>query len=153
MRNIIIFIVEILAITSFSFWAVAIEGAKGGELDKLFYNGMSANFLIFCLTLPLFLALPIIAKWFDSKLIGTLLTGVFVGGILEDFTWFVINPAFGIQKFNSTYATWLRWVNLGFFELPDLYIISLFLALLSWFVFIKNSKRIEKFYKTFAKKF
>lgn len=137
--------------TSFSFWAVAIEGPIGGKLDKYNYNGISANFLILYVTMPLFILFPLIAKEFDSKLVGTLMTGALIGGITQDFVWFVVNPAFGILKFNSSTATWLSWFNFGAFELPDFYVYDLVLAFLSWFVFIKNSQRVEKIYKKFKK--
>ena len=148
MKNAAIFLVEILAIVSFSLWAVAIEGPTGGGLDHYIYGGLSANFLIFYVTMPLFLLLPVLAsRAFDSKLIGTVISGAMVGGVLQDFSWFLINPNFGVQKFTSVHATWLSWVNLGFFELPTFYVICIVVAVLSWFVFIRNSQKVERVYK------
>jgi len=156
MRNLAVLLVEILAITSFSFWAVAIEGSNVGKLDTYNYNGISANFLILYVTMPLFLLVAVIAKGFDSKFIGTLIIGALIGGILQDFTWFVINPAFGIQNFNSkitwTGAAWIKWINFGVFEVPNFYVYDLILILPVWFVFIKNYRAVDGFYKTIFRK-
>lgn len=147
MRNAIIFFVEILAFISISFMAVAMEGSQGGLFFRNTIYGLSADFWIFVIMIPLFLSIPIIVHGFESKFFGVLVIGYFVGIILEDFFWFAINPSFGIAKFNSKYATWLRWFDFGFFELPDSYIYNLFLAIISWFIFVRNSKRVEKCYK------
>lgn len=40
-----------------------------------------------------------------------ILSIMFFAILMEDFFWFLLNPAFGFRKFNSKYATWhLRWL-------------------------------------------
>lgn len=143
----LIFFVEILAFISISFMAVAMEGPEGGIFGKNTIYGLSADFWIFAVMIPLFLLIPIIAHGFESKFFGTLAIGYFVGSTLEDFFWFVVNPNFGITKFNSKYATWLPWIKIGHFEIPSFYISNLFLAILIWFIFIKNANRTNSILK------
>ena len=149
----LIFLVEILAFISMSFMAVAMEGPTGGLFGKNMIYGISADLWIFSVMVPLFLLIPLIVQGFkDSKLFGTLLVGYLIGTILEDFFWFIINPNFGILKFNSNYATWIVWVNLGLFEIPRFYIINLFFTFFVWFVFIKNERKVNSFVKNFLSK-
>ena len=79
----IIFLVEILAFVSISFWAAAMEGSTGGIFGIKNLFGLNADFYIFYLTVPLFLIIPLIIKP-DIKLFGTLLTGYLLGIVLED---------------------------------------------------------------------
>ena len=139
------FFVELLAFLPISCMAVAMEGSMGGLFGRNTFYGLSADIWLFGFSIPLFLILIMIVKGFNSELFGTLLCGDFIGMMLEDFFWFVINPSFGLGKFNSTYATWLLWLKTDYFEIPFLYIICTAIAVISWFIFIKNSKAIDSF--------
>jgi hypothetical protein len=145
----LIFLLEILAFISLSFMAVAMEGPEGGLFGKNTIYGLSADFWIFTVAIPLFLLLPIIACGFESKLFGTLAAGYFVGITLEDFFWFIVNPNFGIMKFNSKCATWLQWIRIGFFEVPIFYVSNLLIAILIWFIFIENGNKIDSIIKKY----
>ncbi|MEM5778757.1 MAG: hypothetical protein QXD43_01085 [Candidatus Aenigmatarchaeota archaeon] len=147
----LIFLIEILAFISISFWAAAMEGQTGGifGIRKLF--GLSADFYIFFLTIPLFLLMVLLIKP-ELKLFGVLLTGYLIGVVLEDFFWFLINPYYGIQRFNSKNAFWLKnWINLGF-EIPLFYLKYFLAALIIWFVFVYKHKETEKIIKLFLLK-
>lgn len=143
----LIFAVEILAFLFLSFMAASVEGPSGGLFGRSTVYGISADMWLFIFSIPAFLLLPIIVGRFDSKLVGTLVCGAFVGGILQDFFWFVINPNFGLVKFNSAYATWLSWLKIGAFEVPYFYVAYAILAVTSWFVFVKNSRKIDAYFK------
>ena len=55
-----------------------------------------------------------------------ILSIMFFAILMEDFFWFVLNPAFGFRKFNAKHATWhLRW----FWGVPTWYIQVLVLVL------------------------
>jgi len=144
----LIFFVEVLAFISISFWAAAMEGPTGGLFGKrgidVFGVKLSADFWIFCVMAPLFLLLPLLVGGFESKLFGTLAAGAFIGGMLEDFFWFVVNPYYGVAKFNSTYATWLSWIKIGAFEIPNFYPLNIAAAVVVWFVFVKNSAKVDE---------
>ena len=67
----------------------------------------------------------------ELKIIGMFWLAV----LMEDFFWFLLNPSFGIKKFNKKYAYWhLGWI--GF--IPTIYFKYFFLTssllLLSYFV-------------------
>lgn len=149
----LIFVLEILAFASISFMAVAVEGPAGGLFGRSKVYGLSADIYLFLFVVPLFLLIPLIIRRFDSLLIGTLGVGAFVGGIIQDFVWFIINPNFGIQKFNSQFATWLAWSDFGFVSVPTFYIVYAFVSMVLWSVFIKNSKKVDGFCRRKVKKF
>ena len=147
----IIFIIEILAFISISFWAAAMEGSIGGVFGIKTLFGFNADFYIFYLTIPLFLLMVIVIKP-SIKLFGVLATGYLIGIVLEDFFWFVINPYYGIQRFNSRNAFWLlNWINLGSVEIPLFYIRYMISSFIIWFIFVYNSKRVSKIIKKYIK--
>jgi hypothetical protein len=85
------------------------------------------------------------------KLFGTLAVGYLIGTVLEDFFWFVINPFYGIQKFNSQNAFWLlNWINIGV-EIPLFYLRYFLGAFFVWFIFVYNSKKVSKIIKKIIK--
>ncbi len=142
-----VFIIEILAFIAIAFMAVAVEGPTGGVFVRNTHFGLSGDVWLFVVAIPLLLLIPLVMDGFHSKIVGTLLSGAFIGVVLEDFTWFLINPNYGLQNFNPSKATWLAWANFGSFSVPIGYIIGVALALLSWFVFIRNASRIDATYK------
>jgi len=146
----LIFLIEILAFISISFWAAAMEGPIGGIFGIRTLFGLNADFYIFNLTIPLFLIIPLMIRP-DVKLFGTLATGYLVGIILEDFFWFVVNPFYGIQSFNSQNAFWLmHWLDVGV-EIPLFYVRYLLGAFLVWFIFVYNSEKVRKLIKKYIK--
>ena len=148
----LIFFVEILAFISISFWAAAMEGSTGGIFGQREIYGYSADYYIFLLTIPLFLLIPIVIKP-EVKLFGTLLGGYLIGIALEDFFWFVVNPYYGIQKFNSHYAFWLTpWINLGFVEFPSFYIKYVLAGILVLAILVYKSERITRLLNKFLRK-
>jgi hypothetical protein len=149
----IIFIIEILAFISISFWAAAMEGPIGGIFGIKTLFGFNADFYIFNLTIPLFLLMILIIKP-EIKLVGTLATGYLSGIVLEDFFWFVLNPYYGIQKFNSQSAVWLiHWTKIGNIEIPLFYVRYLLGAFLVWFIFVYNSEKVNKLIKIITRKY
>ncbi|HLC88219.1 MAG TPA: hypothetical protein VJG66_04160 [Patescibacteria group bacterium] len=50
--------------------------------------------------------------------------------VLEDYLWFVLNPAYGMAKFKRKYVTWhQQWIGI----IPRVYLIGIFLGLLLFF--------------------
>jgi len=146
----LIFLIEILAFISISFWAVAMEGSVGGVFGIRTLFGLNADFYIFNLTIPLFLLIALTIKP-DVKLFETLATGYLLGVVLEDFFWFVVNPFYGIQRFNSQNAFWLmHWINIGI-EIPLFYVRYILGAFLVWFIFAYNSEKVSKIIKKYVK--
>ncbi len=77
--------------------------------------------------------LPIIIYGFDKKIFGILVSAFSLGFTLEDFVYFIVNPYFGLKKFNSKIAKWYPWIKIGKIELPVSYIIGIGIAVLSWY--------------------
>jgi hypothetical protein len=146
----LIFLLEILAFISISFWAAAMEGPVGGIFGIRTLFSFNADFYIFNFTIPLFLLMILVIKP-QIKLFGTLAVGYLIGTVLEDFFWFVINPFYGIQKFNSQNAFWLlNWINIGV-EIPLFYLRYLLGAFFVWFIFVYNSEKVSKIIKKIIK--
>lgn len=80
--------------------------------------------LITFIHLPFFIGTP----W-SLNLEIKLLSILFLITIIEDFLWFVLNPSFGIRKFNSKYAPWHKWIG----PIPLTYVILIIgTCLLMW---------------------
>ncbi len=136
-KLIAIFVMELLAFTFIAFYTAAVEGAEGGHFGRKKLFGLSADMWRFLVVVPLFLSIPLIVGNFDLRLVGTILAGAFIGGILQDFVWFVVNHHFSIRDFNPEKVMWMKWFRLGRFAVPQFYITYAALAVLAWFVFFK----------------
>ena len=142
MNEIFLFVVELIAFSVLALAETEIEGkyGGGGKNAKFFKLGALKvrlyHFYFMYIAIPLFLLLPLIAAGFSWRLFGILSAGAFIGGILEDFLWFVANPHYGIKKFNSKDGYWLKWVKIGKIELPYFYITHPIVAIIIWIVFI-----------------
>ena len=105
MNYLYVLITELIAFSSLAFAEAEIEGryGGGGEHAKilrwgpvrirkyhLFFQGIS---------IPLFLLIVLVAAGIDLGLILILCIGYFLGGLLQDFIWFLINPHYGIKRF------------------------------------------------------
>lgn len=70
------------------------------------YHAWVFAFMALVFHLPLF----VIGRW-NSRLEARVLGGVAIFWIVEDFLWFAINPAFGLDKFNPENAWWhIHWL-------------------------------------------
>src|SRR3989344_3965692 len=104
MNAVLILIYILLIFVSIAFWEAYIEGKNGWasksvgwrmKKDLWFIKGITAyHFWAWVIMIPMFLALPLVIYGWNLRLFGILLSGYFFGAILEDFLWFVINPAF-----------------------------------------------------------
>jgi len=58
------------------------------------------------LHLPFFIGI----SW-NLKLEITILTMLLLITLAEDFLWFILNPNYGIKRFNSRHVSWHRWIG------------------------------------------
>jgi len=138
---ILIFALAWLAMIAIGCWESSVEGKNAwgkGKLGwKLKYKKRVLftyyHFWLFIVMIPAFLAIPLVLNY-SVELLGVLLSAYFSGLVVEDFTWFVVNPVFPLRKFNSKNAKWHIWLKIGKFEFPYSYIIGIILAILSWFL-------------------
>ena len=124
-----------------AFWEAYVEGKRAWDRGKIGWKIKTKNrvwltayhFWLFLIMWPMLLFLPFIIFEFDLKLLGILLSAYFSGLIIEDFVWFLVNPAFKFSNFNSKYVYWHPWIKFGRFEIPAYYLFALALSLLSWY--------------------
>lgn len=135
-----IFAAIYLAMVANAFWEAYVEGDNPWDKRKLGwkikmgrYTLPAYHFFLFVVMWPALLSLPLVISGWSPQLFGVLVSAYFTGLILEDFLWFVVNPAVGLSKFNSDYANYYPWIKLGKFEIPLGYITLPLLAILSWY--------------------
>jgi len=141
MNSLPIFIVVWGAMVANSLWEAYVEGDNPWDRRKLGWKIKLGNrycypayhFFLFCVMWPLLLALPLVIYGWNLKLFGILLSAYASGLALEDFLWFVVNPAVKFSQFNPDYADYYPWFKLGRFQIPLCYIIEILIAIFSWY--------------------
>ncbi len=137
----LIFIWVYLAMIAMSFWESEVEGRKAWDRGKMGwkikigrYCLPAYHFFVFWVMWPLLLTLPLIIYGWDLKLLGILMSAYFSGIVLEDFMWFVVNPAIRFRdSFNPKFANYYPWLKIAGLEMPALHVIGLSLSVLSWY--------------------
>jgi hypothetical protein len=70
------------------------------------YHAWAFGFMFLVFHLPLAIV-PHFSWWLEARILGSL--GVF--WIVEDFLWFVLNPAYGLRRFRRETVAWHpRWL-------------------------------------------
>lgn len=121
-------------------WEASVEGRKPWDKGKTGWKLQMGkyvlltryHFWLFGVMWPLLLLLPFALFGFDSRLFGMLLSAFFTGLILEDITWFIANPFFGLRRFNPREVHWYPWLSLGPVSVPALYVVAALAGLTSW---------------------
>ncbi|MEK6973915.1 MAG: hypothetical protein AABW41_01610 [Nanoarchaeota archaeon] len=149
LKDILITIYIQLIFISIAFWESYIEGynawatGKRGwkiRIDFLKKEPLTAYHLfLYVITIPLFLMLPFIVFGFNTHLFLLIVANYFLGLVVEDFLWFVVNPVWGgLRNFNSKKVYWHRFFKIGKFEIPDFYaFFLLFFLLILTLIYIK----------------
>lgn len=93
------------------------------------YHAWVFPFIVIFFHFPLFFS----AQW-SLHLEARVLACIMIFWILEDFLWFLLNPAFGWKRFHQNHATWhKKWVC----GAPvDYWIFSVISVLLLWYSFV-----------------
>ena len=94
------------------------------------------------------LSLPLVVVGWDRHLFGVLLTAGLLGVVLEDFLWFVVNPYFGLKKWNPDDAPWYPWLRIGKVAIPLMYILSVCWRVCRMVFFVVN--KILFFFSKFS---
>jgi len=129
MKDIFIFLYIQLIFLSIGFWEAYLEGKGGwaanqcGWRIKFWPRSLDAyHFWCWVIMIPMFLILPFIIFGFVWHYFWLVIASALIGTVLEDFTWFVVNPEFPLRDFNSEKVKWHKWWKFGKFEIPDFYI-------------------------------
>ncbi len=138
----LIFLWVYLAMLATAFWESYVEGRypwnyrKEGwkiRIGKTFVFS-AYHFFLFWITFPLLISLPLVTHGWDLELFGILISAYFSGIVIEDFLWFVVNPAVKLREFWSDFSDFYPWIVVrGHKIVPVGYIIGILIALLSWF--------------------
>jgi hypothetical protein len=124
-----------------SFWEAYVEGRNPWDKRKLGwclklgkFKLPAYHFYVFIVMIPMLLSLPLVIYGWNLKLFGIIFSAYMVGILLEDFLWFIVNPAVNFKKdFNPDFASYYPWIKIGKFQIPAGYPVSVFLSLLSWY--------------------
>jgi hypothetical protein len=133
---------------------IQIEGANGwagslptwriekGPLLDIFWGGrpLTGYHAWVFVFMALVFHLPIFIKGtFSLKLEARIMGSLMIFWIIEDFLWFILNPAFGFVKFNPSCIPWHKKWILG---MPTDYPVFMIIGIiLLWFSFSKWSSR------------
>jgi len=140
MANWIIFCLILLAFFVSSFWEAYIEGEFIGasracdwriKFGRKEIHGY--HILLWGVTFPLLLSLPLVVN-FSWQLLRFIMAGYFVGSVVQDFFWFVVNPRFPFKNWNPQKANWYLWLKIGKLQLPAFYLPYIILGLILLFI-------------------
>lgn len=151
-KYIAIFAAIVLGFFFLTFVEVSVEGPYGGATHSYgwaiqIYDSVKLaeyHLFLFYLAIPIFLLITVIAVGFDLRLIAVIFLGYSVGSIVEDISWFVFNPYYGIQKLSPQYYTWFFWLNIGNFQIPIVYFIHSIIIVADILFIFKGIPLIEK---------
>lgn len=134
----------LLVFISIGFWEAYVEGRNGwaakscGWRLKIGNRVLTAyHFWAWLIMIPMFLMLPLAIYGFDAKIFGILIIGYFLGTIVEDFTWFLVNPKVKLKEFNPRFAKWHNWWNILGLKIPDFYIVYPLISLIIWLLVVR----------------
>lgn len=141
MDTLLIFIWIFIAMIATSFWESYAEGreswAKGkkGFKYKLFgYEHTGYHFFLFVVMFPVLLTLPFIIFGWDRYYFGVVASAYFLGLIVEDFFWYVVNPEVRFKELYSDFSDYYPWIKIkGKKIIPAGYLLNFLIALLIWY--------------------
>ncbi|NTV24188.1 MAG: hypothetical protein HGA85_07530 [Nanoarchaeota archaeon] len=140
MNILLIFIWVYAAMISASFWEAYSEGRNcwdkgkiGWKLKLGKYTFTGYHFFLFFMMFPILLSLPLVIYGWDTRLFGILLSAYLTGLVVEDFFWFIVNPAIRFKEdFSPKFASYYPWIKIWRINIPSGYPLLVFFAFLSW---------------------
>jgi hypothetical protein len=132
-----VFAVIWASMIAFGFAESSIEGKNAWDKKKYgwkikfgWYKLTRYHFYLFYISIPIMLTvIPLVVSGWSLSLFGTLLSATISGFVIEDFVWFVSNTEISFKKsFNSKFANYYPWINIGKTEIPLLYIVGTIIA-------------------------
>lgn len=136
MNYILSFIYIMIIFIAIAFWEAYMEGKHGWAakqygwtIDLKIIKLTAYHFWAWIIMIPMFILLPLIIFGFSSSIFWFLLACYIIGTVLEDFTWFIINPKFPLKNFNSKHVKWHHWLKISKFEIPIFYPLYLIIGI------------------------
>jgi len=129
------------ALIASGFWESYVEGRNAWDKGKLGWRINIGSFVLtgyhfylFWIMYPALLALPFAVVGWNTKLFGVMLSAYTTGMVLEDFTWYVANPAVAFREWFTDFSDYYPWIRIGGRKIiPTLYVGGVAVALLSWY--------------------
>ncbi|RJO59703.1 hypothetical protein C4546_01300 [Candidatus Parcubacteria bacterium] len=139
-----IFIWVYAAMIAMAFWEAYVEGRNAWAKGKLGWQIKLGNyvltgyhFFIFAVMWPLMLTLPLVIYGWDTELFGILVSAYFSGLVIEDFMWYVVNPAVKFSELNTDFANYYPRLKIGKVRIPIFYFVGIGMAVVSWLLLWK----------------
>ncbi len=129
------------ALIASGIWESYVEGRNPWDKGKLGWKIRIGSFLLtgyhfylFWVMYPALLALPFVITGWNPKLFGIIVSAYASGVILEDFTWYLANPAVQFKEWFTSFSDYYPWIKIGGKKIiPWGYVIGIAIALASWF--------------------
>ncbi|HLD25118.1 MAG TPA: hypothetical protein VJB96_04350 [Patescibacteria group bacterium] len=130
-KDLVIFFTIQLAMIFFACAEAYMEGKEGWKWNPAWwriwlpggYTYTAYHVFAFLLFFPLvFIVLPLVVAGWDRHVFLVLLFSTIIGGRVEDFTWFVVNPLHPLSKWNPRETRWYPWMKIGAINLPVSYV-------------------------------
>lgn len=133
------------AMVANAYWEAYIEGENGWAKNQVGWKVQigkrftytAYHFWLYWVMIPLLLAIPFVFTGWNEHLFFVLIFSYLIGTTVEDFMWFVVNPAYPFKKFNPEDTTWHSWVKVGRTAIPIFYIVRIFGALAVFGMFLR----------------
>lgn len=147
LRDLAIFLTIQIAMILFASAEAYMEGKKGWKWNPAWwrirlpngYTYTAYHVFIYILFFPLILiVLPIVVAGWDRHLFLLLIFSYVVGGRVEDFTWFVVNPLHPLSKWNPRETRWYPWMKIGSFHLPVAYVVHSLIAVVLFIFLVQD---------------
>jgi hypothetical protein len=139
--TVLIFACIWVACIASGFWESYVEGRNAWDKGKLGWKIQIGpvlltgyHFYLFGIMYPVLLALPFAITGWNERLFGIIVSAYAIGLILEDFTWYVVNPAVKFSEWFTSFSDYYPWITIRKRKIiPAGYIVGLLIALASWF--------------------
>ena len=140
LQTLAIFILICAALIASGFWEAYVEGRNAWDKGKLGWRVhigpfvlTSYHFYLFWVMYPLLLAIPFVFTGWNPTLFGVIVSAYAIGMILEDFTWYLVNPVVKFSEWFTSFSDYYPWIRIGGQKIvPVAYIAGAAIALLSW---------------------
>lgn len=130
-----------IAMIATGIWESCVEGrnawdkGKFGWKIKVFGFVISQyHFFLFVVMWPALLILPFLVVGWDFRLFGIILSSFFSGLIIEDITWYMMNPKVKFREFYTKFSDYYPWIRFGKVKIiPLSYIVGILISFTSWY--------------------